>query len=681
MSSSFVFDRDVSWLFFNERILMEAGKENVPLLERFNFLAIYSSNLDEFYRVRIPALIALHSLYQKHALDSKVADKHTDILQRVKEIIDLQLRKFGDILRNLVPALQSYNVSLIYDRAIPEAIQLQVSHYFFSEVLAFIQPVELKGRTKFFPENNQLYLAVFEQDASGPRTFVVNIPANQLPRFFSVSKEDQEYVCFLDDIVKAHIGTILPGRSIIGCYSFKVTRDAELNLEDVYGVDTADKIEKQIAKRDFGFATRLLYEEAFPIESLDSFINKLELENAMHMEGGPYHNLKDLSKLPVNRPSLKYEAWSPKQFSIPIGSSLFEMLIQKDLIVHTPYYSYDLVLRFFNEASIDPQVSEISTTMYRVASESKIVNALISAARNGKKVTVLVELKARFDEANNVKWSKKLKAAGVKVLFTEDHLKVHAKIALVKKKSGTNTVYLGLLATGNLHEITARLYTDHILMTSHKDMLREVESLFMVFDKKHKLQIPDLKHLLVAQFNLQEGFIDLINREIENAKKGNPAFITIKLNNLEERVLISKLYEASCAGVKIRLIIRSICSLIPGVEGMSENITIRRIVDRYLEHGRIFIFQNGGDQLVYLGSADWMNRNIYKRIEVCFPVYSPDLKKEIIDIIELQFRDNVQAVDLDSSLRNIPVAQNEEPLQSQKAIYDLLCQNSFSFSE
>ena len=677
MSSFVFFDRDISWLSFNERVLMEAAKETVPLLERLNFLSIYSSNLDEFYRVRIPALMALHRLYQKKAITDKIASKHSDTLKKAKEIIDIQLQKFGEILRNIIPGLRLFNVSLIYGETIPPQITAQVSHYFYSEVLAFIQPVQLNDGHTFFPENNQLYLAAVEQTVTDQYIIVVNIPASQLPRFYTVSTGGHQYICFLDDIIKANIRTILPGRSIKGCYSFKVTRDAELNLEEVYEGDTAEKIEKQIAKRDFGFATRLLYESGFPGDQLADFITKLELENAMHLEGGPYHNLKDLSKLPVNMSSLKNEIWHPIQFMIDESTSLFEMLKQRDLIIHTPYHSYDMVLRFFNEASIDPLVTEIYTTMYRVASDSKIVNALISAARNGKKVMVLVELKARFDEANNVKWSKKLKAAGVKVFYTEDHLKVHAKVALVKKKSALKTIYLGLLATGNLHEITARLYTDHILMTSHKEMLQEIESVFVFFDKKPKSRTnPVFNHLLVAQFNLQEGFVKLIEQEIEHAKKGNPASITIKLNNLEERVLIKKLYEASNAGVKIQLIIRGICTLIPGVAGVSENITIRRIVDRYLEHGRVFIFYNGGEQLVFLGSADWMNRNIYKRIEVCFPVYDLALKQEIIDIIDLQFRDNVQAVQLDDLLRNIPVTGNEKKLQSQRAIYDYLVSGS-----
>lgn len=675
MGSFKFFDRDISWLSFNERVLIEAAKGTLPLLERFTFLSIYSSNLDEFYRVRIPALMALHKLYEKDSLSAKAVEKHFDALEKVKKIVHDQQEIFGEIFRDLIPRLAEHRIHLNYQQIIPTEINSQVGNYFYSEILAFIQPVYIRPGTNFFPENNQLYLAVtLENDTEG--FFIVNIPANKLPRFFTVKSGEAQFICFLDDIMKAHLEIVLPGKAATGCYAFKVTRDAELNLDEEYGGDTAEKIEKQIAKRDFGYATRLLYDLSFPEIELTRFIETLNLQTAMHIGGGPYHNLKDLSKLPIDKAHLKNEPWTPLLMVPHRNMSLFETLMREDILLHTPYQSYDTVLRFFNEASIDPHVTEIHTTMYRVASESKIVHALISAAKNGKKVSVLVELKARFDEANNVKWSKKLKAAGVKVFYSEDHLKVHAKIALVKRKFPETTTYIGLLATGNLHEITARLYTDHILMTSDQAILREIESVFFVFDKKSRFKgKPVFDHLLVAQFNLQQKFIDFIDREINYANQGLPAGIIIKLNNLEERVLIKKLYRASMSGVKIQLIVRGICTLIPGIRGMSENITVTRIVDRYLEHGRVFIFFNGGNHDIFLGSADWMKRNIYRRIEVCFPVYNPSLKKEIRDIIDIQLRDNVQAVRLDDQLRNVPILDNGQRVQSQRLVYDYLVQH------
>jgi polyphosphate kinase len=356
---------------------------------------------------------------------------------------------------------------------------------------------------------------------------------------------------------------------------------------------------------------------------------------------------------------------------------LLDYLQRKEILLHPPYHSYDTVLRFFNEAAIDVDVRRIYVTLYRVAKDSRIANAMIQAARNGKKVTVFVELKARFDEANNIKWAKRMKEAGVDIIYSIPELKVHAKLALIKRKKNDKTEYFGLLSTGNFNEGTARFYTDHILMTSNPNLLTEAEELFRFLKKRKKpshTHLLTFQHLLVAQFNLQERFIALIDREIRNARKGLAASIVIKLNNLEEKVMIAKLYEASRAGVKISLIVRAICCLVPGVQGMSENIKVIRIVDRYLEHGRIFIFHNNGRSEIFMGSADWMDRNLHRRIEVCFPVYQRAMKEEIALMINLQLSDNAQAVQIDSKGNNIPVSgePGQESLQSQSAINAML---------
>jgi polyphosphate kinase len=400
------------------------------------------------------------------------------------------------------------------------------------------------------------------------------------------------------------------------------------------------------------------------------------LQHALVIKGGCYHNLKDLGAFPVKDASLSYTKWPAVKVNANDGpTSLFEQIEKKDIILHPPYQSYDLVLRFFNEAAVDNDVTEIYVTLYRIASDSRIGNALVSAAKNGKKVSVLVELKARFDEANNIRWAKKMKAAGVKIVYSAPSLKVHAKIALVKRKKNKRIAYVGLLATGNMNESTARFYTDHILFTAHPEILREMELLFIFLGHGKKAGNPGLiefKQILVAQFNLQQRFLQLIDREINNARQGLEAAITIKMNNLEEKVLIGKLYEASGAGVKIRMIVRSICCLKPGVPGLSDHISIIRIVDRYLEHGRVFVFHNNGTPEVYMGSADWMNRNIYRRIEVCFPVYDEAIKQQMLDLLQLQLNDNGQAVIIDKDLNNVPAPQNGTVLRSQEAIYHLL---------
>ncbi|WDF81006.1 polyphosphate kinase 1 [Mucilaginibacter sp. KACC 22773] len=667
------FDRDLSWLLFNERILMEAGKDTLPLMERVNFLSIFSSNLDEFYRVRMPVLLALHNL-AKHGNSEK-----EDVLLEAQELIGHQQQKFGQVFTGeIIALLKAQKITLLFNEPIPNEIADKVSDYFYSQVMAFLQPIDLADTKKnFFPENNRLYfLVTLQAENKTERNVILNIPSNQLPRFYRVNIDDGQYIVFLDDIIRNNLDKLFKNEVLTGCYSIKITRDAELDLDDEYQGDLSEQVEKQLLKRDLGIATRFLHQPGMPLRTLHFITDKFNLQSSSVVEGGMYHNLKDLSGLPVNNSSLRNTQWTPiTGYHVNDMGSLFDHIEKQDYIFHAPYQSYDTILRFFNEAATDGSVKEVSVTLYRVASESRIVNALISAAKNGKKVRVMVELKARFDEANNIKWAKKMKAAGVDIIYSNTALKVHAKIALVKRHVDGRDKYSGLLATGNFNESTAAFYTDHIMMTANSSLLREMELLFMFLAKGKKSAdgYPiDFKHLLVAQFNLQGRFFELIEQEIANAKQGLPAFITIKLNNLEERTLISKLYEASQAGVKISLIVRSICCLIPGVKGMSENITIRRIVDRYLEHGRIFIFHNNGDEKVFLGSADWMNRNIYRRIEVCFPVYDDNIKAEVLQLIDFQLKDNTQAVALDDKLRNIKIKPAPPMVQSQKAIYEFL---------
>lgn len=658
MTENSFFDRDLSWLSFNYRVMEEAGRAATPLLEKINFLSIYSSNLDEFYRVRVPALAALKS----------------PSLQKVTEEVDRQLAHYGQLLTgNLLPELSGQGIEFIYQPAaqtflpytlpVPPAVRNAATDYFFTELLAFLQPVHL-SRTKdsFFPGNDKLYLAVVTGGAergSSPEQdiYILNIPSDSISRFFTAEEGGRKYILFIDDIIRDNLGFIFPGKTLQGAYSIKITRDAELDLEDEYEGDIAEKIEKKLAKRDAGLATRFLHQPGMPPEVLRSLVDALGLHHASIVQGGRYHNLRDLSTFPVKNAHLSYPAWpSPKGGN---ASSLFFRIAQNDILLHTPYESYDTVLQFFNEAAIDPDVAEIYVTMYRIARDSRIAHALISASRNGKRVTVFVELKARFDEANNLQWARQMKQAGVKIVYSIPALKVHAKIALVKKNIRQRMIYYGLLATGNLNEKTARFYTDHILLTGNHDLMRELELLFIFLSRrKHPRNTEKIsfQHLLVAQFNLQDRFLALIDREIQNVRVGKPASIIIKLNNLEERVMIEKLYEASNAGVPITLLVRSICCCIPGVPGMSENIVVKRIVDRYLEHGRIFIFHNNGNEDIFLGSADWMNRNIYRRIEVCFPLYDEKLRAEIKEIIHLQTM--------------------EPETRSQEAIYRLLSSRS-----
>jgi len=671
MEKDTFFNRDLSWLGFNERVLMEAGRDQAPLLERIKFLSIYSSNLDEFYRVRMPVLMAL---------DTLTTDKENEKAYRTAKVeINRQQHEFGRVLsEDILPELLKQKIHWIYKEEMPSKLKEETGKVFFNEILAVLHPVRIDIEEKvFFAQNNKLYQVVILEDQQGKeRIELVNVPSDVLPRFYHFQADGLRYVVFLDDIIKQHLEHLFPKDKITGVFNVKITRDAELRLEEELDADMAAMIEKELAKRDLGLVTRFLCEPGIPLRCLYRIIYALKLEKASVVEGGVYHNLKDLGSFPLEDKSLEYPRRTAlNAVNIPPGKTLFEQIAEQDLLIHVPYESYDPVLRFFNEATHDPAVEEVYCTLYRVANPSRIIQALISASQNGKKVTAMLELKARFDEANNIKWAAQMKAAGVKIIYSSVSFKVHAKVALLKRREGAGKKYLGLLATGNLNESTARFYTDHILLTSNEPMLKELELLFGFLGKKKKRPAEgdfiDFKHLLVAQFNLQSRFLALIDQEIENASKGLPSGITIKLNNLEERVLIAKLYEASRAGVKVQLLVRSICCLIPGVKGQSEQIQVRRIVDRYLEHGRVFIFHNQGDEKVFLGSADWMNRNIYSRIEVCFPVYEPKLKQELLHILDLQLADNVQAVELNDHLQNIPLSGKPE-IRSQEAIYTFI---------
>ena len=680
MAKEYTFiNRDLSWLSFNHRVLLEAADESVPLFSRIQFLSIFSSNLDEFFRVRMPSIYAFTSINAKKT--SLREEYPEDLSHQVIQYVQTQLEDFGRILRKqILPSLEENNIHLYYGDEIDPRHKEVVADYFLSRVLSFLQPVILKKENKVstFLENNYLYFVVDIEDADLPDVHqyaLLNIPSDQLSRFTELPKiDDKHYLLFLDDVIRENLGEVFPGYKVHGAYSVKLTRDAELNIEDEFTGDIADKIEKQLGKRDVGTATRFLFDRTMPQLVRDFLQDYFDIREEEMVEGGRYHNLKDLGSLPnPTGKKLTYDTWPPVPHpGFNTGRSIFKTVAEEERLLHLPYHSYNYILRFFNEAAIDPQVKEIYVTLYRVAANSHIVNALISAAKNGKKVTVFVELKARFDEANNLKWSKKMKAAGVKIINSIPGLKVHAKIALVKRFEDGNMNNYSLLATGNFNEATGRFYTDHVFFTSKKEFSDDLQHLFIYLQSRlqpEEFGKINFKHLLVSQFNMVKRFRKMIDREIENAGKGAPAHIIIKVNNLQEKEMIEKLYEASRAGVKIDLIVRSICCVAAGVKGQSENITIRRIVDRYLEHARVFIFHNNGEPEVYMGSADWMNRNLLSRIEVVFPLYDEKLKKEIIDLIQLQLSDTKKAVLFREDLSNEKIFSDNGSIAAQEATY------------
>ncbi|MBO9152322.1 polyphosphate kinase 1 [Chitinophaga sp. GCM10012297] len=651
-------DRDLSWLSFNHRVLRMAADPQVPLFERVRFLSIFSSNLDEFFRVRMPALMALHH----------IEEADTSLLPAVQETIREQLQEFGQILTGqLLPAMKAEGVHLYYGETIDAAHRKPVRDYFYNTVLGFLQPViiELNKPVEMFLENNALYLVVC---LSNGKHGIVNIPSANLPRFLRLPDKQ---IIFLDDVIREHLGFLFPHTTITGCYSIKVTRDAEIDVDEFSG-HLLEKVENMLVKRQLGVPTRFLYDARMPGDLRDSLAEYFRIAHVELVAGGRYHNLKDLAELPMW--SANATCTYPPMPAVPVAAlegegSLLNVIKEKDVLLHVPYQQYDYIVRYFNEAATDPDVKEIYVTLYRVASGSQIVHALISAAKNGKQVTVMVELKARFDEANNIRWAKRMKEAGVKILYSIPGLKVHAKVALVKRKRGFQWDHIGLLATGNFNESTARFYTDHVLLTAHEGITQELELLFVYMQtgiSPTRYNFMHFDNLLVAQFNLTNRFTAMIRREAENARKGLPAKIVIKLNNLQEKQMIAELYAAAEAGVEIDLIVRSICCIVP-----RKGIRLRRIVDRYLEHARIFIFHNNGEEEIYMGSADWMNRNLHRRIEVCFPVYDQVYRRQVRDIIDIQLADNTNAVILDAQIRNIPVErkENEPAVNAQKGIY------------
>ncbi len=666
-------NRDISWLSFNGRVLDEAKDRSLPLYERLKFLAIYSSNLDEFYKVRVAA-------YHRSSQDSK------GLLEEILRIVDKQQNELGSIFwKELVPQLRANRILLHQNQRLNKSRMEFIEDFFFHEVLPYLQPILiLKGKILPFLQQDAIYLAVQLVKKLHPgeevkskrkaRYAIVNIPSDRLARFVELPEsKGQHCIMFLDDIVRMNLDALFPGYEISASYSIKLSRDADLGIYDEFTGDLPVKISNSLVKRKTGTPSRFLYDNKIPVPFLDFLVHSLKISREDLVPGGRYHNFSDLFSFPNPlSPKLEIRAL-PALYKKDLESytSMFEAIRDRDWMLHFPYHSYDPVLRFLNEAAIDPKVKEIKTTQYRVASDSAVVNALLNARNNGKQVTVFVELKARFDEYANLQFASIMSNAGIKIIYSIPGLKVHAKVALVLKKPAKNKPgAYAFLSTGNFNERTARIYADHGLFTSNEKITSELKDLFIFLEKQEVK--PKLKHLLVAQVNIKKELTKKIDREISNASAGPEARMILKMNGLDHPKMIDKLYEASRKGVKIDLLVRGICCLVPGKK-FSENITVTRIVDRFLEHARVFVFHNGGDPEIYMASADWMNRNLDRRIELGFPIYDEGIKKEVLAILELQLKDNTKARILDSEHNNLPKPMGEEPkIRAQIEIYNYL---------
>ena len=677
-------NRELSWLSFNYRVLQEAKDKSVPLYERIKFLAIYSSNLDEFFRVRVASLRSLLALGKKSK--NKLKFDPIKLLNEIHRTVNLQQEEFGEIFRNqILPELKSNGIHLINESEVDKNQKEYIENYFNDYVKEYIQPIVLI-RKKIIPflRNNHLYLAVRMKHANGNSERVkytyalVEIPSSKLPRFATLPSSDNDhYYIFLDDIIRLSINSIFPGFEIVDCYSVKLTRDAELYIDDEFTGNLLSKIQKGIKKRSTGVPSRFLYDFKMPKTFLRFIKDTLQLEKDDFVAGGRYHNFNDFFGFPnpgiAELENIKFPQLQIKE--LENCDNLFSAISKKDHGIHFPYQSYDYVVGLFRQAAEDPNVREIKITQYRVAKDSEIVKALIRAAQKGKNVMAFVELKARFDEEQNIHWAFEMEKHGVKVFYSFPGLKVHAKTALITREENgilKNYCYLG---TGNFNEKTAKIYSDFGLFTADLRLTKEVEKVFEFLAGKKAQQ--KFKHLLVAQFNMRKKFLKLIQNEIDTAKKGGSGSITIKMNSLEDKKMINKLYEASRAGVKINLIIRGICCIVPGVKGLSENINVISIIDKYLEHARFYIFHNNGDEIIYAASADWMKRNLSRRIEVGFPVYQQNIKDEIKRMIDIQLSDNSKARIIDLNNNNKYITNNvDEQIRAQIDFYEYLRSNS-----
>ena len=673
------FNREISWLSFNYRVLLEAEDTGLPIFERIKFLSIHASNLEEFYKVRV----AQHQnvIMQKTGTQEELLEAEK-ILEAINEEVKRQQQEFFRIFQTgILPELERQNIILYMNEEPKPEHRKFIKTYFSEEIFPFLQPVVLlKNEIRFFIRDKRLYQIVqLRKKKTGERYFfIIKTPYEKIPRFIELPRIDGKYYyMFAEDVIAANLPDIFTGYTIEGCYNIKVSRDADIVVEDNKSKNALfETIKQKIRKRKIGDLSRFVYDRRMPATCLNYLQEMFHIQKKDLIPDNRYLNLEDLVKLPnpVGE-KLTAQALVPIRISeLDQNNFLLPLIRKKDIFLHYPYHTFDYFIRFLEEAAGNPNVDEILITQYRVAEESEIINNLINAAKNGKKVTVFVELKARFDEANNLITSEKMKDVGIKIIYSIPGLKVHAKVAIViEKASAKNKIphSYAYLSTGNFNEKTAGLYSDMGIFTSNKAITKEIRKLFEVLETQNKKVI--FSNIWVAQFNMVENLKEKIQQEISNAKKGEKAYIILKMNGLQDNDLIDELYRASEAGVKIDLIVRGILCLVPG-RPYSENIRVTRIVDMFLEHSRVWYFYNSGKEDVYISSADWMKRNLYRRIETAFPVKDKNIKQTIIKILDIQLNDNVKACFVDDRLQNIFKNRHDDEKQvhAQMEIYKII---------
>lgn len=651
-------NREISWLSFNERVLQEADDEVNPVIERLRFLGIFSNNRDEFFRVRVATVKRMLTLSKKERTSLHVQPE--ELLEEIQKINVKHEAKFKKVHRKVMKDLEAQRIFFINEKQLTPNQEEQVAKYFSQKVRPALVPLMLDAKKKFPPlVDKATYLAVkLVKKAKKPQInyALIEIPSEILSRFYVLPVEEgNKYIIMLDDVIRYGLKQIFQIFEVdeLHAHTFKLTRDAELDIDDDVSESTLEKLEKSLKKRKKADPVRFVYDETMPRDMLDFVMDKLKIAGHSNLiAGGRYHNFKDFISFPdIGARHLRFTSFPPLKHPALRGQkSLLAVLENKDIMLSYPYQSFNYTIDILREAAIDPFVSSIKINLYRVARSSMVVNTLINAAKNGKSVTAIVELRARFDEQHNIHVSQKLQENGVKVIFGLESLKVHSKLILITRKEGRKTKRFAHVGTGNFHEGTARVYGDCSLWTADQRITNEVYKVFQFFKNNYKRG--QYRHLIISPFNVRRNFTALIANEIKNAKAGNNAYIILKLNNLVDEEMIKKLYQASEAGVKVKLIVRGICSLIPGVKGQSENIEVISILDRFLEHARILVFCNNDEPRYYISSADWMERNLDRRVEVTVPIYDKALQQELQDMLDMQFADNVKARILDKKQKN-----------------------------
>lgn len=680
------FKRDISWLSFNYRVLMEAEDDTLPIYERIKFLAIYSSNMEEFYEIRV----AEHrGVIMKKNYTDESSEEAEATLAAITNEVNWQQKEYHRVFHHVIlPELERQGIHLYQDSR-PEPFHEEfVRNFFNEEVFPFLAPVVIqKDDIRTFIRDRRLYLVIRmkkkkteqeEKTAESPafQYVLMKIPFSKVPRFIELPKhEGKSYIMFIDDIIRANLSSVFIGYEIDSCYNIKISRDADIYLEDETSSTIVENIRKKLKKRKIGALSRFMYDMDMPKDFLDFLCQAFSISQEDLVMGGRYNNLQDLIKLP-NPGSKELEWKSPSPMRVPYldeMGSMIRAVKKQDVFLHFPYESFDYLIRLLMEAAFDPKVDEIKITQYRVAENSAVINTLISAAQNGKKVTVFVELKARFDEENNMSSSEKMKQAGIQIIYSIPGLKVHAKVAVILRKddgNGRKRKDIAYLSTGNFNEKTARVYSDMALLTSNPAIVQDINKVFAILEGK--LESPTFTHLLVARFNMVPELDRMIEREIEHVRAGRKGRIILKMNGLHDTHMINSLYRASECGVEIDLIVRGICCLIPN-RPYSRNIRITRIVDMFLEHSRVWYFYNDGEEEVYLASADWMRRNLNRRIETALPILDASIRQMIIDILHIQLKDNVKACWIDEKLQNVP-KKDDSPVKvrAQMEIFNYL---------